>query len=158
MKFWYTPRVAYFLLLITLALPFNIMIQLLSSESYTVVIMAPLWQYIMSSSDYVNFAFNPFGIIFVIWFGPSVYISKVAYDATTKKDLTRWDYGKRVFSAMVIQVVIGLVLPPASGYPPPVNLPIFITGIVALLLTRWIVPMRNEVWDVDSAENDVFIE
>ncbi|MCK5151783.1 MAG: hypothetical protein KAQ65_08080 [Candidatus Thorarchaeota archaeon] len=160
MGFWFTEKVAYLLLVLSLILPFTIMYQYISADTYTIVSNAALWQFIFSTPDHLSFAVNPFGLIYFMYYGPSVYIAKVAYDAAKKGNWTRYDYAIRLVIVLVIQVAIMVIIPPFSGYPPPINIPLPIPGIIALLLTRLTVREITEVWEKEGeeepAKDDVF--
>ena len=134
------------------------MLQIISEESYTIMLMSALWQYIVSTPDYVNFAVSPFALIYFLWYGPSVYIAKMAYDATKKGTWMRHDYAVRIVMVIVLQIVIMLIIPPSSGSPPVTNIPLPIAGIIALLLTRLTVKEPTKVWDETPTENEVFSE
>jgi len=125
-------------------------------ETWDIMILAPLWQYVASSTGYVHFVISPVGLIYFIWFWPSLYIVKVAYNAITQDDWTRWRYGKTVSFLMIIQIVIGLLIPVARGFPPVLCIPIVFPGIIALILTRRTVPTKDVVWDPSSEESDPF--
>lgn len=156
MKFWFTEKIGYLILLLTLILPFNIMYQFVSDDQYTIVMMAALWQYIFRAPDYIYFAFSPFGVIYIIWYGPGVYIAKLAYDATKTDKWMRYDYAVRIVMVIILQILIDLIIPPSSGYPPPVNIPLPIPGIVALLLARWTVKAPTKVWETQQKEEELF--
>ena len=147
---------AYLLLVTILLLPYVMMLQIVTSDNYSTMLLAPLWQYFFSTPDYANFAISPFALIYIIWFWPSLYMVKLAYDATTKKNLTRWEYDKRVVLATVFQVVFNFVLPPGSGYPPPVYLPLPFAGIIALIFTYWIIPKDDILWPSETEDESVF--
>jgi hypothetical protein len=85
-----------------------------------------------------------------------VYIAKLAYDAAKKRNWVRYDYAIRIVIVIVVQVAIGLIIPPVSGYPPPLNIPLPLPGIVALLLTKLTVTEVTEVWDEEPSVTDAF--
>ncbi len=147
MTFWHTEKVGYALLVVCLVTPFNVMIQIVSAEDVMVVMWAPLWQYVWSSMHDASFAVSPFGLFFIIWFWPSVYAAKIAYDAAKTQKLSRYQYAKRVVLLLAIQLLIAAFLPMSSGTPTPTNLPLPITGVVALLLTKFTVPELTSPWD-----------
>ena len=118
--------------------------------------MAPLWFYTFYAPDILNLGFYPFGLIYIIWYGPSLYIIKLAYDAAKKGGWTRYDYAIRIIIVVAIQVAIGLIIPPVSGSPPPINIPLPIVGVVALLLTKLTFKEVTEVWEEEQPVTDAF--
>ncbi len=157
MSFWYTTKVSYLLLILSLVLPFGIMLQIISADDYMVGVMAPLWEYFVSPPDYVSFVFTPAMLIYVIWYWPSVYVAWFAYDTTKKQNRTRYEYAKRVALILIIQVLIMVLLPPSSGYPPVQNIPLPIPAILALALTRWTAKDLKDAWaQPETSEEEVF--
>jgi hypothetical protein len=157
--FWYTTKVAYVLLLLNLVLPFGIMLQIISPNDYLVGAMAPLWQYVVMPPDYVYFVFTPAPLIYVLWYGPGVYVAWLAYDTTKKQNRTRYGYAKLVILALVIQTLIMAIIPPSSGSPPVLNIPLPIPAILALVLTRWTAQELKDAWaqsESSEEEEDVF--
>ncbi|MDF1540593.1 MAG: hypothetical protein P1Q69_16975, partial [Candidatus Thorarchaeota archaeon] len=128
MRFWYTEKVAYLILILALALPFVITLQIISEDSYTIQLLSGLWQYIVGTPDYVHFAISPFALIFILWYGLGVYIAKVAYDATKIGNWMRYDYAIRIVIVVVIQIGIMLLIPPVNGSPPVTNIPLPFAG------------------------------
>lgn len=157
MSFWYTAKVAYLLLILTLVLPFTIMLQIISANDYLLGVMAPLWQYVVSPPDYVYFMINPAMLIYVIWYGPSVYVSWLAYDTIKKQNRTRYGYRVLLILALIIQVLIMVLLPVSSGYPPVQNIPLPIPAILALVLSKWTVKELKDAWrEPQTSEEEVF--
>jgi hypothetical protein len=155
--FWYTTKEAYVLVLLSLVLPFGNMYQIISADTYMLGAMAPLWQYVVIPPDYVSFVFTPALLIYVLWYVPGVYVAWLAYDTTKKQNRTRYGYAKLVILALVIQTLIMVIIPPASGSPPVLNIPLPIPAILALLLTRWTVKELKDAWaQPESSEEEIF--
>ncbi|UCE09566.1 MAG: hypothetical protein JSW61_11420 [Candidatus Thorarchaeota archaeon] len=147
MPFRFTEKVSYLLLTVTLASPFFLSMQIVSSENIHLIFLAPLWQYHWTTSFGVSFSFSPFALIYVIWFWPSLYIAKLAYDTTKKQNRERYDYAQKILLLMVFQVIFSLLLPPASGSPPPINIPLPIVGFSALGLITLTVKKLESPWE-----------
>jgi len=156
MKFLYTRYISYLLLILALVLPFNFSIQLIPVDDYTITLYAPMWQYWESSLDYMGFMINPFGVIYIFWFWPSLLIVKFAYDAATKENASTFNYVVKVTGLTFFQFAFTFLLPFVNGYPPVTNVPLVFVGIIALLLARWTVPIRAEIWDTDGGNDEVF--
>ncbi len=147
MVFRYTERVGYAVFILNLLAPFTTMIQPLPSDEVTVVVSAPLWQYRWYSAFPPSFAVSPFGLLFFPYYGPIVYVAWLAYNTSRRQHLERRQYAWRIVAALAIQVAIVIVIPPFSGDPPPVNLPLPIVGVLALLLTRFTVKELTGPWE-----------
>jgi len=46
--------------------------------------------------------------------------------------------------------VFGILVPPVSGTPQPIVMPITIVGVLALLFGKWIIPELTSPWDEGS--------
>ncbi len=138
MEFWYTKKVAYLLLILTLILPFGITYLITSPDNYAYIFMAALWGG-MITPDTVGFGINPSGIIYVIWFFPSLYIAKIAYDSAKKGNWAPIDYAVRCVIAIILQIVLMILIPFYTGSPTPLNIPLPISAVIALLLTPFTV-------------------
>jgi hypothetical protein len=150
----YSEKVSYILVAVTLVSPFYVMIQFVSPGSTTAVFLAPLWQYFWSASFGGTFNPSPFALVYVFWFWPGLYICKLAYDTTKKQNRDRYEYAQRIVLLMIFQVVFTLLLPPASGSPPPINVPLPIAGLVALLLTGFTVKKLESPWEAQVLGSD----
>ncbi|MHA1961193.1 MAG: hypothetical protein ACW99U_13270 [Candidatus Thorarchaeota archaeon] len=150
----YTEKVSYILLAVTLLSPFYVMIQFVSPDNVPLVFLAPLWQYFWSTNFGGAFNPTPFALVYVFWYWPGLYISKLAYDATKKQDRDRYDYAQKIVLLIIVQVVFTLLLPPASGSPPPFNVPLPIVGLVALLLTGFTVEKLDSPWEGQENSTD----
>ena len=147
MSFRYTVRVGYFLLILTLLTPFNVMIQAVTEENTTIGLLAPFCQYIWYSSFPVHFVFSSFGLLFFPYYGLSVYLAWLAYNTARKQNLERRQYAWRLAITIALQVAIILIIPPVSGFPRPLNIPLPIVGVIALLLTRYTVKELTGPWE-----------
>lgn len=124
---------------------------MIQNTGYDLVIwvQAPIWQ-VISYDGEISSAISPIGFIHIFWFWPSFYIAKVTYDVTRNKNLAESYYWNRVVIALLFQIVFGILIPPASGTPQPMLIPITLVGFLALLLGRWIVPELTGPWDEGS--------
>ncbi len=77
----------------------------------------------------------------------------MAYDAAKKGTWTRYDYVVRAVIVVIIQVAFSVIIPPVSGYPPPLNIPLPIPGIIAIILTKRTVKEVTEVWEEPKTED-----
>jgi hypothetical protein len=147
MIFRYTEKVSYLLLAITFASPFYVMVQVVSPEDIHLVFLAPLWQYIWFTGYDASFNVSPVALIYVFWYWPGLYITKLAYDTTKTQNRERYDYAQRIVLLMILQIIFTLVIPPAGGSPPPMNIPLPIVAVVALLLIRVTVSRLESPWE-----------
>lgn len=151
MEFRYTEKIGYFLLALSFLTPFNAMIQVISSNDVTVMLLAPLWQYMWFSAAPIALVVAPFGLFYFFYYGFSVYIAKVAYDVARTQHLDRFHYAQRIVLIVILQLVVMIIIPASSGSPPPVNIPLPIVGVLALLLTRFVVKEVTEPWESQDA-------
>ncbi|MFW9802646.1 MAG: hypothetical protein ACFFFC_08350 [Candidatus Thorarchaeota archaeon] len=147
MSFRYTVRVGYFLLVLTLLSPFSAMIQAITEDNTTIVLLAPLWQYIWHSTLPVYFVFSPYGLLYFPYYGLSVYISWVAYNTARRQNIERKQYAWRLVIIIALQIAVILLIPPFSGDPQPVNIPLPIMGVLGLLLTNYTVRKLTSPWE-----------
>lgn len=147
MSFRYTVRVGYSLFILTLLTPFSTMIQPITVDEVTIGLLAPLWQYIWHSSLPVTFAFSPYGLLYFPYYGLSVYLAWLAYNTARNQNLERKQYAWRIAITIALQIAVILIIPPFSGSPPPINIPLPVVGIVALLLTTYTVKELTSPWE-----------
>ncbi|MFW9799082.1 MAG: hypothetical protein ACFFD9_01475 [Candidatus Thorarchaeota archaeon] len=153
MTFRYSERVGYTIFILNLLAPFTAMIQPLPSDEVIVVVSAPLWQYRWYSAYPPSFALSPFGLLFFPYYGPIVYVAWLAYNTSRKQHLEPRQYAWRIVAALAIQIALIIVIPPSSGDPQPVNLPLPIVGVLALFLTRFTVKELAGPWEVQEASD-----
>ncbi len=151
MDFRYTARVGYFLLILSLLTPFNVMMQFVTADNITIGLLAPMWQYTRNSGFPATFAFSPFGLLFFPYYGFSVYIAWLAYNTARNQHLERSKYAWRIAAAIALQIVVLIIIPPVSGSPRPINIPLPIVGVIALLLTRQTVRELTSPWEDHTA-------
>lgn len=157
MEFRYTTKVAYFLLLVTLLLPFYFAIQTISSDESIIFVFGPWWFLLIEEAP--SFMVNPFGLLIHIPFwGPGVYMAKIAYDTTKTQELATSEYAMKIGKVYVLQIVLMIFLSSLviSGWPPPVTIPFPIVGLLALMLTKVTVKERTEPWDEKTTDDLVF--
>lgn len=156
MSFRYTVRVGYSLLILSLLTPFNIMVQSVTVDNVTIGLLAPLWQYIWYISYPAYFVFSPYGLVFFPYYGFSLYIAWLAYSTARNQNLERSKYAWRIVLVIVFQVLVMILIPPSSGDPRPLNIPLPIVGVLALLLTRITVRELTSPWEKhgDLSESD----
>jgi hypothetical protein len=147
MSFRYTVRVGYSLLILSLLTPFSVMIQSIAVDEVTSVFSAPLWQYIWYSSYPASIAFSPYGLLFFPYYGLSMYIAWLAFNTARRQNMERKQYAWRIAITIALQVAVMLIIPPFSGSPPPINIPLPIVGTVALLLTTYTVKELTSPWE-----------
>jgi hypothetical protein len=148
MGFWDSEKSAYLFLTLSIITPHTIVIQDTAYDLF-IVVQAPIWQVVFLGGE-ISYAISPVGFILVFWFWPSLYIAKVTYDVTKNKNLERSYYWNRVVIALLFQLVFGILVPPASGTPQPIVMPITIVGVLALLFRKWIIPELTSPWDEGS--------
>ncbi|MHA2026804.1 MAG: hypothetical protein ACW98U_12965 [Candidatus Thorarchaeota archaeon] len=151
MSFRYTVRVGYSLLILSLLTPFNVMIQAVTLDNVSIVLLAPLWQYIWHSLYPASFVLSPFALLYFPYYGLSVYVAWLAYDTSRKQHLERSKYAWRIVLAILVQIVITIIIPPYSGSPQPQNISLPIVGLVALLLTKQTVRELTSPWEKQGA-------
>ena len=158
MSFRYTSRVGYSLLILTLLTPFNVMIQAITAEDVRIGLLAPLWQYIWNGSYPASFAFSPTALLYVPYYGFSVYVAWLAYTTGRNQHLERRTYTWRIALVTIIQVVVMILIPPFSGSPQPQNIPLPIVGVLALLLTKYTVRELTSPWEKQGvlSESELF--
>ena len=147
MSYRYTVRVGYSLLILSLLTPFNVMIQTISADNVTIGLLSPLMQYIWYSSYPASVAFSLFGLAYFPYYGFSMYIAWLAYNTARNQHLERSKYAWRVALVIIIQIVVMIIIPPFSGSPRPLNIPLPIVGVLALLLTKYTVRELTSPWE-----------
>jgi hypothetical protein len=93
--------------------------------------------YVITWNDpYFNFA-PLVGVLYFPFWGLGSYTAKIAYDSKKNENLTRYEYAKKIVVILVVQTCILIFLGSFifSSYPPPTNIPLPITAVVALGLT-----------------------
>ncbi|MHA2064217.1 MAG: hypothetical protein ACXABY_07540 [Candidatus Thorarchaeota archaeon] len=151
MSFRYTARVGYSLFILTLLTPFNAMIMAITVDNVTVGLLAPLWQYIWHSTYPATIAFSPFGLVLFPYYGLSVYIAWLAYNISRNQSMERKQYAWRIAITIALQVAVMIIIPPFSGDPRPLNIPLPLVGIIALFLTRYTVKELTSPWEDQEA-------
>ncbi len=157
MKFWNTKWVGLLFLIISLVAPFDLAISYIEEDLVSVFLIAPLWSlFIVPPGDYHLFPY-PVYLIYFVWFWPSFYITKVVHDSSTKANLLSFSYTVRVCFAILFQFSFGLLFPvlASSGFP-PINIPLVVPGIMALILTKWIVTPVSEIWNTEVFDDETF--
>ena len=150
MQFRFTEKIGYFLMILSFLAPFYVMVQQQTSDIFTIVIIGPCWQFIWQESP--HFAASPLVLLFYFPFwGPGLYIGKIAYDAAKTQSMVRYDYAKKIAKILVIQILLLIYFTLASGgYPEPIDFPIPIVGVVALILTNVTVKEQTEPWEEEK--------
>jgi hypothetical protein len=150
MQFRYTEKIGYFLMILSLLAPFYVMVQQQTSDIFMIMIMGPCWQFIWQESPY--FAVSPLVLLFYLPFwGPGLYIGKIAYDAAKTQNMVRYDYVRKIVTILIIQILLLIYFTLASGgYPEPIDFPLPVVGVVALLLTKMIVKEPTKPWEEEK--------
>ncbi|MHA2353674.1 MAG: hypothetical protein ACXADC_00710 [Candidatus Thorarchaeota archaeon] len=123
------------------------MVQSIALDEVVILLSAPLWQYIWYTTFPSSFAFSPYGLVYIPYYGLSVYLAWLAYNTARKQNIERKQYAWRTAITIALQVVVILLIPPFSGSPQPLNIPLPIVGIVALLLTKQTVKELTSPWE-----------
>ena len=154
MQFRYTKNIGLALFVASFFAPFYVSIQPQYFGNVMVFVLGPCWQFVWTDSPY--FAFSPFPLfIFFPFWGPGLYIAKIAYDTAQVQKLSRYDYVKKIVKVIVCQMLFLVFFAFAStGYPEPIEIPLPVVGIAALLLTRVTVREIKGPWE----EQPVFSE
>ena len=147
MQFRYTKNIGLALFVTSFLAPFYVTIQPQHFGDVMVVVLGPCWQYIWRDPPYFAFSPIPLLIFFPFW-GPGLFIAKIAYDTARVQDLSRHEYVKKVVKVIVFQMLFLVFFALAStGYPEPIEIPLPVVGIAALLLTRVIVKEIEGPWE-----------
>ena len=132
----YTKNVSFSLLLISLLVPFFIAIQVISEDDILYIIFSPLFVIMWNNPSLIVTPLM--GILYFPFWGFGTYVAKIAYDSQKNENLTRYEYARKVVVILIIQTCILIFLSSFifSSYPPPINIPLPITAVIALILTR----------------------
>ena len=146
MRFRYTERIGLFLMILSLVSPFYIMIIPQPFDEPEVMILGSCWQFIWR--DPPHFAVSPFPLlIYLPFWGPGLYIAKIAYDSAKVQDMSRHEYTVKISKIFFIQILLLIFFTLGSGgHPDPIDFPLPIVGIVALLLTKVTIGEPIEPW------------
>ena len=154
LQFRYTKNVGLALFVASFLAPFYVMIQPHPFGDVMVVILGPCWQFIWRDPPYFAFSPIPLLIFFPFW-GPGLFIAKIAYNTARVQDLSRYDYIKKVAKVLFVQMLFLVFFALASsGNPEPIDFPLPIIGIAALLLTRVIVKEIEGPWEEQPVHSE----
>ena len=136
MRTRYTRNVSYILLIISMIVPFFLAIQVISDDDILYAIFSGLFV-ITWNEPYFNFT-PLMGVFYFPFWGLGTYVAKIAYDSEKNENLTRYEYARKVVVILIIQTCILMFLSSFifSSYPPPINIPLPITPVIALMLTK----------------------
>ena len=136
--------------------PFFLAIQVISEDDILYAIFSGLFL-ITWNDPYFNFT-PLFGIFYFPFWGLGTYIAKIAYDSEKNDSLTRYEYAKKIVVILIIQTCILIFLSSFifSSYPPPINIPLPITAIIALILTG--ITVRTPTSPFKEEEDESWLE
>jgi hypothetical protein len=99
-----------------------------------------------------------YGIVYFPFWGLGTYIAKIAYDSSKNENLTKFEYQKKVVLVLIIQTCILIFLSSfiISGYPPFTNIPLPITGVLALLLSG--ITVKDPTSPFKEEEDDSWLD
>ncbi|MHA1480677.1 MAG: hypothetical protein ACTSQZ_04575 [Candidatus Thorarchaeota archaeon] len=156
MEFRYTEKIGYVIAVVSIIAPFYITIQAQFFDDPMTMILGPFWQIFLTGLEITHFAMHPLvPLLYLPFWGPGLYIAKIARDEAKLQEKTRYEYAIRIGKILFLQMLVLIYFTLASGgMPEPLDFPIPAAGILALLLTPITVKGQEKVWE----EQDTFGE
>ncbi|TFG34820.1 hypothetical protein EU527_01210 [Candidatus Thorarchaeota archaeon] len=156
MQVRYTQKIAWLLFILSIITPWMIVIQYFPFGRMYLRVMGSFWHYSMlDESSFLTIYFD--GLLYLLFWGPGLYIAKIAFDQVREQKSNRFEYLKKVASVWIIQFLLILFF--GLAVPIALHIPVPIVGLIAILLRRFtvrdvIVPCESEITGVGSAATE----
>jgi hypothetical protein len=151
MKFRYTKKISWLLAILALLSPWTISIQPMPFGGAVLTVMGSFWMYVTLSES--GLLINPLvGFIYLPFWGPGLYMAKIAFDQVRDQKSGVFEYSRRIATVWIVQFILILLFGFGhSGHPEPIDIPLPLVGIAAILLQRFTAREVLVPWESDTA-------
>jgi hypothetical protein len=155
MKFRYTRKIPWLLAALSLFVPWTFSIQPMPFGGVALTIIGSFWMYVSLSESGV-FISPLISLIYLPFWGPGLYVAKIAFDQVRDQKSDVFQYSRRIATVLIIQLILIVLFGFGhSGHPEPIDIPLPVVGLVAILLRGFTVREVQTPWESKTTELNV---